>query len=49
MKKKEKELRWRAIGIIEGIAACVDNNNIAEELFNAIEMLDTVIVKENEK
>ncbi len=48
MTQKDKSTLERATGIIEGIAYCMSDNNIAEGLFNATEMIDSVIGKESE-
>ena len=43
MKIEEKMLLERAVGIIEGIAYSLENNSTAEGLFNAAEMIDSVL------
>ena len=48
MKIETKLLLERAMGIVEGIAYSLENNNMAEGLFNAAEMIDGVIKAESE-
>ena len=48
MRTENKMLLERAVGIIEAIAYSLENNNTAEGLFNAAEMIDGVIKAESE-
>ena len=48
MKTENLILLDRAVGTIEGIAYSFKNNNTAEGLFNAAEMIDGVIKAESE-
>lgn len=48
METKNIILLERAAGIIEGIAYSLKDNNSAEGLFNAAEMIDSVIKAESE-
>ena len=48
MRIENKLLLERAVGIIEGVAYSIKDNNTAEGLFNAAEMIDGVIKAESE-
>lgn len=45
MKKKNKELMQRAIGIIEGVSFCLDSDK-SGALVAAVEMLDEIVIDE---
>lgn len=48
MTNDHREAIARACGIIEGVAAVTDER-ISETLFNALEMIDTVMSEEEQK
>jgi flagellin-specific chaperone FliS len=48
MKKKNKELMQRAIGIIEGVSFCLDSDK-SGALVTAVEMLDAIVTDEEKE
>ena len=46
MTDKDKSTIQRMLGKIEGVAFTIDNNNIAEALFDAVEVIDSVLERE---
>lgn len=48
MKRKNKDLMQRAIGIIEGVSFCIGGEQ-ASALVTAVEMLDAIVADEEKE